>query len=248
MRSGRLRASGVVVAAVVCGGPALAQAPEVSAPPADSLNGEAKLERVLLYAGFDVWRMGHALYGGFYWAPDGLNTDGFIARLFVSNGIERYDAGSRRSSTDLIHVAPLGGWRYKLGDFEIRLFAGPELESRLADLPAARFQNPRVGARAAAELWWEPAPGWMLESTFSAATIDKAYSARAAAGWRVIDQFWIGPEMSVSGDAFSQQFRVGAHLTGFKWAAFEWYAAAGYLHDSFHRSGAYARIGVLTRR
>jgi hypothetical protein len=248
MRTGGLRASCVAAAAVVCGSPALAQTPEVAAAPAESPSGDVKLERVLLYAGFDIWRMGRVLYGGFYWAPDGLNNDGFITRLFVSGGVERYDAGSKRSSTNLVHVAPLGGWRFKLGDFEIRLFGGPELENRPVDTPDARFLNPRIGARAAVELWWEPAPGWMLESTFSAATIDKAYSARAAAGWRLMDQFWLGPEMSVSGDAFSQQFRVGAHLTGFKWAAFEWYAAAGYLHDSFHRSGAYGRIGVLTRQ
>jgi hypothetical protein len=164
--------------------------------------------------------------------------------------VERYDAGSKRYSTHVVHVSPSAGWRFKQGDFEIRLFAGPELEQRLAasDVPAAKLSAPRIGARVAAELWWEPAPDWMLESALSAATNDRAYSARAAAGWRLFDQFWTGPEVAASGDAFSKQFRLGGHLTGFRLAAFEWYAAAGYLQDSFHRSGVYGRIGVSTRQ
>ena len=67
-----------VAAAVACGADrAPAQAIEPDTPPPDGLSGGAKVERVLLYAGFDIWRYGGAGYGGFYWAPDGLNNDGF---------------------------------------------------------------------------------------------------------------------------------------------------------------------------
>jgi hypothetical protein len=75
-----------------------------------------------------------------------------------------------------------------------------------------------------------------------------SHSARAAAGWRVLDQFWAGPEISVSRDEFSTQVRAGAHLTGFKFAVFEWSAAVGYVTDSYRRNGVYGRIGVLTRQ
>jgi len=64
-----------------------AQALEPDTPPSDSLSGGTKVERVLLYAGFDIWRFGRTGYGGFYWAPGGLNNDGFVARLFVSRGL-----------------------------------------------------------------------------------------------------------------------------------------------------------------
>jgi hypothetical protein len=64
----------------------------------------------------------------------------------------------------------------------------------------------------------------------------------------VLDRFWAGPEISASGDAFSQQVRIGAHLTGFRLDALEWSAAVGYVTDSYHRSGVYGRIGVLTRQ
>ena len=100
----------------------------------------------------------------------------------------------------------------------------------------------------ATELWWEPMPEIMLASAFSASTNATSHSARAAAGWRLFDQFWMGPEISASRDEFSAQYRIGAHLTGFRLAALEWSAAAGYVTDSFHRGGVYGRIGVLTRQ
>jgi hypothetical protein len=250
MRSSALRACCVAAAVLACGSPALAQAPEPDTPPSDGLSGGTKVERVLLYAGFDLWRAGRGGYGGFYWAPDGLNNDGFITRLFVSDGVERYDAGSKRFDTSIVRASPLAGWRFSQDNFEIKVFAGPELENRdlTPDVITAMMRGPHLGARAAAELWWEPMPEIMLASAFSATTNAKAYSARGAAGWRLFEQFWAGPEISASGDAFSQQYRIGAHLTGFKLAPFEWSAAAGYIQDSFHRSGVYGRIGVLTRQ
>jgi hypothetical protein len=229
---------------------ALAQALEPDTPPPDSLSGGTKVDHVLLYAGFDIWRYGRAGYGGFYWAPGGLNNDGFITRLFVSGGVERYDAGSRRFNTTIIRAAPLAGWRLSQGTLELKVFAGPELENRVLtpDIPAARLRGTHIGGRAAAELWWEPMPEVMLTSAFSASTNATSHNARAAAGWRVLERFWAGPEISASSDAFSTQYRIGAHLTGFKLAALEWSVAAGYVTDSFGRNGVYGRIGVLTRQ
>jgi hypothetical protein len=250
MRLYALRACCVAGAVLACSNRALAQALEPDTPQPSGLSGGTKVERVLLYAGFDIWRYGHAAYGGFYWAPDGLNNDGFITRLFVSGGVERYDAGSKRFNTDIVRAAPLVGWRLSQGPLELKVFAGPELENRVLtpDIPTAEFRGTRIGARVAAELWWEPMPEMMLTSAFSASTNATSHSARGAAGWRVLDRFWAGPEISASSDDFSQQVRIGAHLTGFRLDALEWSVAAGYVQDSFHRSGIYGRIGVLTRQ
>ena len=249
--SGALRAL-CMAAAVMAGGTdrASAQALEPDTPQPDGLSGGTKIDRVLLYAGFDIWRYGRTAYGGFYWAPDGLNNDGFITRLFVSRGVERYDAGSRRFNTDITRVAPLAGARFSQGTLELKVFAGPELENRTLtpDIPMAEFRGTRIGARVASELWWEPMPDMMLTSALSASTNAASRSARAAAGWRVFDRFWAGPEISASADVLSQQVRVGVHLTGFRVDALEWSAAVGYVADSYHRSGVYGRIGVLTRQ
>jgi hypothetical protein len=241
----------VAAAVLACGADrALAQTLEPDTPPPDGLSGGAKVDRVLLYAGFDIWRYGRSAYGGFYWTPDGLNNDGFITRLFVSRGVERYDAGSKRFNTDIIRAAPLAGWRLSQGKLELKIFAGPELENRVLtpDVPTTAYRGTHIGARVASELWWEPIPEMMLTSAFSASTNATSHSARAAAGWRVLDRFWAGPEISASSDALSQQVRTGVHLTGFKLDPLEWSVAIGYVTDSYHRSGVYGRIGVLTRQ
>jgi hypothetical protein len=174
----------------------------------------------------------------------------FYHAAVVSRGVERYDAGSKRFDTNIIRAAPLAGWRLSQNKLELKVFAGPELENRVLapDLPTATFRGTHIGARVATELWWEPMPQLMMTSAFSASTNAASHSARAAAGWRVADQFWMGPEISASRDDFSQQYRVGAHLTGIKFEALEWSAAVGYVTDSYHRSGVYGRIGVLTRQ
>ena len=88
----------------------------------------------------------------------------------------------------------------------------------------------------------------MVAAAASATTIGSGYSARAATGWRLLDRFWIGPEVSASADEFSTQYRIGAHLTGFKTGPVEWSVGVGFVEDSFDRSGIYGRIGVLTRQ
>jgi len=251
MRSGALRACCVAAAVSACGDRALAQSPDVeAAPPASELSGGSKPEHFLLFSGFDLWRFGRTGYGGFYASPEGLDKDGFMVRLFLSDGRERYDAGTKRFNTDIVRVSLSPGARFSEGTFELKLFAGPELESRklAPGVPAANPSLTRIGGRVGAETWWEPMPEMMLSSALSATTNFNAWSARGAAGRRAFDRFWAGPEFAASGDVFSRQFRLGAHLTGLKLAAFELSAAAGFVQDSFGRNGVYGRIGVLTRQ
>jgi hypothetical protein len=250
MRSGALRACCVAAAVMTGGDRARAQGPDVeTAPPANELSAGSKPEHFLFYSGFDIWRFGRAGFGGFYAAPEGLDKDGFLVRLFVSDGRERYDTATRRFNTDILRAVVLPGWRVSEGSFELKVFAGLELESRTLTpgLPA-QTSNPRVGAHVAAETWWEPISEMMLTSSLSATTNFNAWSARGAAGWRAFDQVWTGPEMLASGDVFSRQFRIGGHLTGLKLAAFEWSVAAGFVQDNFARNGIYGRVGLLVRQ
>jgi hypothetical protein len=219
-------------------------------PSFDPLIGGTQAGQFLFYAGVDAWRYGASAYGGIQWAPGRLENEGFFLRLIASDGLERYETGSTRSTTQIFRASLTPGWKFKRGSFEAQLFAGPAVEVDMPspDLPGARMRGTYYGARGGADFWWEPTPQLMLASSFSATTIANAYSARGAMGWRIVDGFWLGPEISASGDNFSQQYRIGAHITGFKTADVEWSAAAGYVQDSFNRSGVYGRLGLLLRR
>ncbi|MCO5129535.1 MAG: cellulose biosynthesis protein BcsS [Xanthobacteraceae bacterium] len=229
-------------------GPTLAQT-QVSSDP-DELSGGAAPERFLFFSGFDLWNFGYAGYAGAQWAPASLNSDGFVLGAFVSEGVERFDTPATRYRTAILRASILPGWRFKRGSLEVKVFAGPDFErdtvapAQVGRLP---YRN-SFGARATVDLWWEPTAATMLSASASATTIGSGTSARVAGGWRLSDAGWIGPEIAVSADRFSEQYRVGAHLTGVRTGDFEWSLAAGYVRDSFRRSGIYGRITVLTRR
>src|ERR1051325_861653 len=168
MRSGGLRACCVGAAVLACGGRGLAPGPEgEAAPRANELSGGSKPEHFLFYSGFDVWRFGLAGFGGFYAAPDGLDKDGFIVRLFVSGGRERYDTSTKRFNTDILRGSLLPGWRLSEGTFELKVFAGLDMEVRMPTpaLPVADASRSYIGARVAAETWWEPMSTTMLTSS-----------------------------------------------------------------------------------
>ena len=253
MRSGgALRALCVAAAVMACGADrALAQALDPDTPQPDGLSGGTKVERVLLYAGFDIWRYGRTGYGGFYWAPGGLNNDGFITRLFVSGGVERYDAGQKRFNTTIIRAAPLAGWRLSQGTLELKVFAGPELENRVLtpDVPDREISRhpPRRARRRRIVVGADAGDDADIGIRPHRPTRPATAHAPPPAG---VCSTGSGPARKFPRprDAFSQQYRVGAHLTGFRLDALEWSAAAGYVTDSFGRNGIYGRIGVLTRQ
>lgn len=231
-------------------GRSLAQ-PAADTPSTDNLSGGSKPDQLLFFSGVDLWRSGRTGYGGTLWSPQGdLNKDGFLVRLFLSADFERYDTPGQRFDTNIFRASILPGWRFKRGNLEVKVFAGPAAENHVLvpDVINAKFRGVHFGIMAATEIWWEPTPAMMVAGSASVTSIGAAYSTRIAAGWRVFDRLWAGPEILASSDEFSTQYRIGAHLTGLKTGNLEWSVGTGFVEDSFHRSGIYGRIGVLTRQ
>ncbi len=231
-------------------------APDIPVGP-DLLWGGSQPEHFLFYAGYDAWRHGRAAYSGLHWAPNTLNEDGFVLRLLLSNSIEHYRSGIQSNRTDILRASLLPGWRWSRNGVEIKLFGGLDVEGWQAtpfDPWGSSLNGTHVGARGLVEVWWEPRPGFMVTASATATTIGNAASGRIAAGFRLFDMAWLGPELLASTDQFSDQYRAGAHLTGLRmmpWEGaplLEWSTALGYLEDSYSRSGVYARIGLLARR
>lgn len=208
--------------------------------------------RYLLFSGADIWRNGDFAYGGLLWSPGGLNQEGFTLKALMSGGLYRYNSGAlgnvEVTGRELV-AQVLPGWRFKFDHLEIKLFAGLDVENHhlTPDDPTSRLRGGAVGLRTALAIWYEPTPATMLSADGSISTIATNYSARLAYGWKAFDRFYVGPEAQTFACDGYQQTRLGIHLTGFKAANAEWSAAAGWSDDSDHRSGAYFRIGVLTR-
>jgi hypothetical protein len=118
--------------------------------------------------------------------------------------------------------------------------------------PGNDLQGRKIGVRVAADLWAEPTESTMLAMSATVSTVGTSYAARVAAGWRMLNRVYIGPEAIVYGAWNYRQVRLGLHLTGLKTSLFdwrlEWQGGLGYAIDDDGRDGPYGRIGVLWRR
>lgn len=205
-------------------------------------------DRLIEFGGIDIWRYGIGTYAGAQFAPAGINKAGFVVRFIGSQNIERYRTRTNDFRTEVIRAAILPGYKFTADRVELQLLGGLDVENDYLMVNRHYFASRgRIGARFTIDGWWEPTRLLMLNASLSGTTIDNGISSRAAAGWRLFDQFWIGPEASISSDFFSQQYRIGAHLTGLRTGNVEWTIAAGHIEDSFKRDGVYARVGLMIR-
>jgi hypothetical protein len=190
---------------------------------------------VLYFTGVDLWRKGGSAYGGVVWSPGGLNRDGFTLKALLAGGDYLY----RSSATDIrgadLVASIMPGYRLKRGNVEIKMFAGLDIQHHwtLPFDPSNRLRGTHAGARF---------------NTLTGSTIDRNYGIRAAAGWRMFNRLWLGPEIETSGDRIYRQYRAGAHITSLQFGGFEWALSAGYVRDNDSRSGMYGRFSLLARR
>jgi len=210
--------------------------------------------RVILFSGRDIWRNGAFAYGGLLVAPGGFEQDGFLLKLLLTGGLYRYNAeilgGEQVIGTELSGQV-LPGWRIKRGNAEIKYFFGLDIQQhRLSpDDPSNQLRGRTTGLRMAADLWYEPTPTTLVAADVSISSIATSHSARAAYGWRVLDnQFYFGPEIAVFRSDGYRHLRLGGHFTAMKTGNTEWTAAGGWVHDSDGRSSPYVRLGLSSRQ
>jgi hypothetical protein len=213
--------------------------------------------QTMLFSGRDIWRNGAFGYGGFVFAPGGLDQDGLLLKILLSVGRYRYDAanlgGERVVGTEWV-AQVLPGWRVKRGDAEFKFFMGPDVQVHWLrpDDPDNKLRGRSFGLRMAAELWYEPAPDMMLAADVSLSSIATSDTARIAYGWRILDDMlggvYVGPEVQYFGSDGYRHLRLGAHVTTMKTADVEWSAAAGWARDSSGRSSPYLRLNLLKRQ
>ncbi len=206
---------------------------------------------LLLFAGSDLWRDGAFLHGGTLWSPGGLDVDGFTLKLLLAGGGYTYPSGGLHTDVDgtLVSASVLPGWRGISDGIIVALYAGPIVQNyRLSPFdPGSLLHGFYSGAQIAGDVWYQPTPASMVAINGSVASIAAIGTMRAAVGWRFDQPFFFGPEAQALWCIDYQQWRLGAHVTGFRLNGFEWSASAGLAVESFGRAGPYLRLGVNTR-
>jgi hypothetical protein len=205
----------------------------------------------LFFTGTDLWRDSGFLYGGVLWSPAGLNNSGFVLKLLISGGGYDYFSGTLNAGVNgtLVSVAALPGWRINHDGLTVSLYAGAVTQDyRLMPYdPGSRLNGGYLGAQFAADIWYQPNPSTMVALSATSLSVGPTEWTRAAVGWRFFNSFFLGPEGQAFWCADYEQWRLGAHLTGWHFAALEWEGGAGIALDSDHRAGPYLRLGFNAR-
>lgn len=206
--------------------------------------------RFLVFSGADLWRQGAFTHGGFLWAHQGFDGDGLVFKLLLNGGLYRYRSGGTEIVGRQTMGTALPGWRWHRPGLDVTVFAGLDVQDHRyrPDDPGNRLRGTHLGARGGLDVWYEPLRDGMLTASASLSTVGKSYWTRAAAGWRVFDAVWLGPEFHACGDDRYRQLRVGAHVTSLRLWGYEWSAGLGWVTDTDRRDGVYGRIGVLWRK
>ena len=76
----------------------------------------------------------------------------------------------------------------------------------------------------------------------SYATNKQAYFARVRGGILIGRDLYVGPEVTVLGDQFFNQERVGVHLTGLRAGPLKFALAGGFLNDRVRGNGGYVNV------
>jgi len=243
-RGGRVSAAILIAAAFVVGCVGVAATPVRAADDEEA--------RVLLFSGRDLWRNGAFAYGGLLVMPGGVDQDGIALKLMLAGGLYRYNAGNLGGQRVLgaeTALIVMPGWRVKRGDLEVKVFFGLDAENHRLwpDDPANRLHGHSYGLRFATEFWYEPSATTMLAGDAALSSIATQQSLRLAFGWRMLDQFYFGPETQYFGSDGYRHWRLGGHFTALKTRDNEWLAAGGWARDSAGRSSPYVRLGVTMR-
>lgn len=242
-----LRVRAIALAAAV--GAACCRGSAAIAEPAE--DGQ-DLPQLLYFSGSDLWRQGAFLYGGAFWMPGGLSPEGFALKFVTTNGFYFYRSGAlggEQVEGFMSAASVMPGYRFTRRGLTVTAFAGPEWQNHrlVPDDPANRARGRQFGLRAAVELWCEPTATTMVSADATLSTIATSYAVRLAAGWRVFDWFYVGPEGRIYGGGSYRQMRVGLHVTGVTFGSWDWQGSAGYGFDSDDQHGAYAQVGMTVR-
>jgi hypothetical protein len=206
---------------------------------------------LLFFAGSVLWLYGAFADVGGIWAPAGLDGDGFATKLLTNGGIYTYPSAGLNTDVRVTQLsgAVLPGFRMNDNGALIGFYVGPVVQDyKLAPYdPKSLLRGFYTGAEMSLDAWYQPSPSSMIALDGSIASIALIGSARAATGWRIYDSLFVGPEAQALWCVDYQEWRVGAHITAFRFGGVEWSAAAGAAIDSFNRLGPYVRGGVILR-
>lgn len=204
----------------------------------------------VLFGSLDGGRSGFASAGVKRTLGGSLDRDGFVFLGGAGFGGEpargmRFDAARFRPNAQ---GYALLGYQWMLGPLTLSAFAGPELDTEAESADAPRLARTRFGLRGHAELWAHPTPQTLVTATLLAGSAGGHVWSRVSGGYAFRPGVFLGPEASFFARDDYTEWRLGAHVTGLKWGAFNFRLSGGLSRANDDRTGAYVGFSTFVRR
>jgi cellulose biosynthesis protein BcsS len=240
------------VAAVLALAEMPANAADLPAPPANqAVDNQTSGERVQVTSGFDAATIkSYTGYVGGTFAPYAdLDTSGLRFSVFGAAGAYQYPAaiGTANRVKGTYQLADfLVGYGFNKDGFSAKLQVGLDIQNH--DLSPLDPNNPvhgtSIGPKVQGDFYANPTERSMLFGLASYTTVFRTYYSEFKAGYDFfsVKDLYLGPQVIAEGNERYDQWRVGAHLTGFKFGKGELGLSGGFLRDSQSGTGAYSMV------
>ena len=133
--------------------------------------------------------------------------------------------------------------------FSLAGYVGWNLQrNRLSVLdPENAASGTKTGIRGVLEASYHLTDKLQLEGSASYATANRAYRLDFKGGYDIGSEVLIGPQVILQGDAESNQWKVGAHISGITVGRLELGLGAGYMKDRISGAGFYGLVSTGLR-
>lgn len=180
---------------------------------------------------------------------DGLDASGF--RLSLVSGASTEPARRRPTQGSLYRsdVGALLGYEWRIHDSFVTVSVGPDLETAYLTWRAWRAIGQRIGPRIQLDMWAAPDRNSLIQvNAYAVAAGSGRSGARVAAGWRMAQQLYLGPEVELYRERDYFKVRLGMHLTGLEFFGITWRLSAGAQKSRDDRNEIYATLGFHWKR
>jgi hypothetical protein len=177
-----------------------------------------------------------------------LQQSGFRLKLEGLGGTYGYQQGPLDSLArgEQFEGGALAGYQQVWNNAAVAAYVGVSVRENT--VPAADTVNSatgtKVGFKTALDAFLRPTDQTMLSAYGSYSTAYDAYYARFRAGYWAFGRGYLGPELTVLGDDYYGQTRLGAHFSGMQFGSLQFGIAAGYVWDRSYKDGYYGTLEV----
>ena len=192
----------------------------------------------------------HGAFGMKYAIGDrGLDASGF--RLSLASGASTEPARRRPTQGSLYKsdAGALLGYEWRIHDSFVTVSVGPDIETAYRKWGNLHGTGQRIGPRLQLDVWAAPDATSLIQvNAYAVAAGSGRASARAAAGWKIAGQLYLGPEVELYRERDYFKIRLGMHLTGLELFGITWRLSAGMQKSRDDESEAYATLGFHWKR